>query len=416
MRTHRSRVAGLQVVPPGPRRPHAKGLLRLIWSERTISRAEIARRTELSRSTVSETVSELLATGLVVEAGPGQSSGGRRPIVLQFQDDAFGLVGVDLGSSHVGVALTDLRGKILVWQERNHPVSTDPVGTRALIAELIDLCLEHWGKGPDRLVGIGVAVPSPVDPRNPDALSEIALPAWKGKAGLAFLADRYGVPMLLDNNANLGALAEHWWGAAQGIDDVAYVKIGTGIGSGHIVAGRLYRGANGAAGEIGHIAMDPQGAPCTCGLRGCLCTLVGAHPLVLRATALRAEHPDSRLGSGEISLSAIEEAALAGDALANQLVREAAGHLAVAIANMLNVLNPTMVIIGGGLSRVGELLLAPLRSAVRSRAVIWSAASAQIVTSPLGPRAVALGAATLALESALADLKRFPFARAMRAV
>jgi glucokinase-like ROK family protein len=415
MRAHRNRVAGVQVASPGPRRPHAKGLLRLIWSERTISRAEIARRTELSRSTVSETVSELLATGLVVEAGPGQSSGGRRPIVLQFQDDAFGLVGVDLGSSHVGVALTDLRGKILVWQERTHPVSTDPAGTRQLVSDLIDESLARWGKGPDRLVGIGVAVPSPVDPRNPEHLSEIALPAWKGRAGLAFLAERFGVPLLLDNNANLGALAEHWWGAAQGIDDVSYVKIGTGIGSGHIVAGRLYRGATGAAGEIGHIAMDPQGAPCTCGLRGCLCTLVGAHPLVLRATALRAEHPDSRLGAGEISLTAIEDAALAGDPLANQLVREAAGHLAVAIANMLNVLNPAMVIIGGGLARVGELLLAPLRSAVRSRAVIWSAASAQIVTSPLGPRAVALGAATLALESALADLKRFPFARVMRA-
>src|SRR5512140_1550148 len=137
MRVQRNRFAGAQVAPAGPRRPHARGLLRLIWSERTISRAEIARRTELSRSTVSETVSELLATGLVVEAGPGQSSGGRRPIVLQFQDDAFGLVGVDLGSSHVGVALTDLRGKVLVWQERQHAVSTDPEGTRALAAALI---------------------------------------------------------------------------------------------------------------------------------------------------------------------------------------------------------------------------------------------------------------------------------------
>lgn len=414
MRGRRGRVAGLQISTSGPRRPHARGLLRLIWSERTISRAEIARRTDLSRSTVSETVSELLATGLVVEAGPGQSNGGRRPIVLQFQDDAFGLVGVDLGSSHVGVALTDLRGKVLVWQERAHAVSMDPDGTRELMAALIDECLARWGRGPDRLVGIGVAVPSPVDQRHPEQLSEVALPAWKGRAGLGFLSDRFGVPVLMDNNANLGALAEHWWGAGQGVDDVTYVKIGTGIGSGHIVGGRLYRGSTGAAGEIGHIAIDPQGAPCSCGLRGCLCTLVGAHPLVLRAAALRAEHPETRLAGGEISLAAIEDAALAGDPLANQLVREAAGHLAVAIANMLNVLNPAMVIIGGGLSRVGELLLAPLRQAVRSRALLWSAASAQIVTSPLGSRAVALGAATLALESALADLKRFPFARAVR--
>jgi len=398
----------------GPRRPHARGLLRLIWSERTISRAEIARRTDLSRSTVSETVSELLATGLVVEAGPGQSSGGRRPIVLRFQDDAFGLVGVDIGSSHVAVALTDLRGKVVAWQERGHPVSTDPGGTRDLVAALVDECLANWGKGVERLVGIGVAVPSPLDPRDPERLSEVALPAWKGRAGFSFLSERFGVPVLVDNNANLGALAEHFWGAGQGVDDVTYIKIGTGIGSGHIVGGRLYRGATGAAGEIGHIVIDPQGAPCSCGLRGCLCTLVGAHALVLRAAALRAEHPESRLARGEISLAAIEEAALGGDPLADHLVREAAGHLAVAIASMLNVLNPAVVIIGGGLSRVGELLLGPLRSAVRSRALFWSAASAQILTSPLGPRAVALGAATLALESALDDLGRFPFARGAR--
>jgi len=410
MRTRRSR-SGSSRTAVAPRRPHARGLLRLIWSERSISRAEIARRTDLSRSTVSETVSELLATGLVVETGPGQSRGGRRPIVLQFQDDAFGLVGVDIGSSHVAVALTDLRGKVLVWEERPFSVSTDPDGTRALAETLVKTCLSRWGRGPDRLVGIGVAVPSPIDLRSPEQLSEVALPAWKGKGGMGYLQERFGVPVLVDNNANLGAVAEHWWGAGQGVDDIAYVKIGTGIGSGYIVDGKLYRGATGAAGEIGHIAIDPQGAPCSCGLRGCLCTLVGAHALVIRAASLRSEYPGSTLASGDVSLTAIEDGALAGDPLAHRVVREAAGHLAIAIASMLNVLNPAVVIIGGGLARVGELLLAPLRTAVRSRSLFWSSASAQIVTSPLGPRAVALGAATLALESALQDLKRFPFGR-----
>jgi len=208
-------------------------------------------------------------------------------------------------------------------------VSTDPEGPRGFVAALVDECLARWGKGAERLVGIGAAVPSPVGPRNPDRLSEVAWPAWKGRAGFSFLSERLGVPVLVDNNANLGALAEHWWGAGRGVDDVTYIKIGTGIGSGHIVGGRLERGATGAAGEIGHMVMDPQGAPCSCGRRGCLCTLVGAHPLVLRAAALRAEHPESRLARGEISLAAIEDAALGGDPLADELVREAAGHLAV---------------------------------------------------------------------------------------
>ncbi|HEY6572013.1 MAG TPA: ROK family transcriptional regulator, partial [Candidatus Eisenbacteria bacterium] len=155
-----------------------------------MSRAEISRRTGLSRSTVSETVDALFPTGLIAEIGVGPSNGGRPPVVLEFQDDAFAILGVDMGASHVAVALTDLRGRVLATLERRHPVRTDPEGTRALIVRLCEECLAAWPPGMRRLVGIGVAVPSPVDPRNPDRLSPVVLPDWNGALGLDLLRER----------------------------------------------------------------------------------------------------------------------------------------------------------------------------------------------------------------------------------
>jgi len=217
--------------------------------------------------------------------------------------------------------------------------------------------------------------------------------------------------VLLDNDANLGALAEHWWGAGRGVDDLVYLEISTGVGSGHIIGGKVYRGANGVAGELGHLPIDLNGTPCECGNRGCLTHLVSKQDVVARALALRAEHPESPLVQGEVTIAAIEEAAVAGDRLALRVVDEAVGYLAVGIAGMLNLFNPSMVIVGGGLARLGDILVVPLRRAVQERTRVSSAPPAQIVTSALGERAVALGAATFALETALNDVGLFPAAR-----
>jgi predicted NBD/HSP70 family sugar kinase len=162
----------------------------------------------------------------------------------------------------------------------------------------------------------------------------------------------------------------------------------------------------GLAGEIGHVAIDPNGEPCICGLRGCLATFVGTKHLVERARALLAEHHESLLTGDELSITAIEDAALAGDPLARQVTREAAEHLGIAVAGLLNLLNPTMVIVGGGLTRVGDLLLEPLGEMVRRRTLISSAA-ATIRASALGPQSVAVGAATLVLDAALTNPRLF---------
>lgn len=386
----------------------SRGVLRLIWEERRISRADIARTTGLSRSTVTELVDALLTTGLVAETGVGPSRGGRPPIVLEFQDAAGCLLGVDMGAAHVSVALTDLRGEVLAWEHVLHPVRTDPEGTRRLIADLCARCLASRTGSRRRLVGIGIAVPSPVDPEHPDQLSEIVLPDWKGRTGFKSVAQRFKVPLLVDNDANLGALAERWWGAGRGIDDFAYVKVATGVGGGHFVGGRIYRGATGVAGEIGHMAIDPQGKPCICGLRGCLATLVGAPALVDRAVELRARHPKSVLGRTRPTMEEVEDAALAGDPLGLQVVQEAAGHLGIAIAGLLNLMNPKLVIISGGLARLGDLLLDPLRDVILNRTLVSSRIAANVTTSELGPRSIAIGAATLVLDAALSDPRLFP--------
>jgi predicted NBD/HSP70 family sugar kinase len=380
----------------------------MIWEKRAMSRAEIARDAGLSRSTVSELVGEILPTGLVAEMGEGPSRGGRRPIVLEFQDDACVILGVEMGGAHVSAALTDLRGRVLAWESRDHPVRSDPPGTRALVAELCRTCLASSRGAGRPLVGLGVAVPSPVDPTRPDRLSPVVLPAWNERLGLDDLAEELGVPLLVDNDANLGALAESWWGLGRSTENLAYIKVATGVGSGHIIDGEIYRGATGVAGEIGHMAIDPQGGPCICGLRGCLVTLVGGRALEARTRELLPQHPDSVLADKDFQVQDIEGAALDGDHLALLVVREAAEHLGTAIAGMMNLMNPAVVVLGGDLAGLGQQLLIPLRERVHNRTLVSSVAAAEILVSELGPRSVAVGAATLVLKSALDDSRLFP--------
>jgi glucokinase-like ROK family protein len=387
-------------------------LLRMIWKEERISRAEIARRAGLSRSTVSTVVGDLLAAGLVAEVGSGPSRGGRRPIELLFQYDAFGLIGVDVGATHISAVLTNLRGEVKGFLGRSFGVRDDREGTLRTIYELIDALVAGWGRGFGPLVGIGLAVPSPVDPRQPDKVSEVVLPAWKGKGLTEAVRERFKLPVLVDNDANLGALAELWWGAGRGHSDSIYIKCATGIGSGHIINGRIYRGASGTAGEIGHLAIDPHGPPCVCGLRGCLVTFVGTLGLLRRANELLAHDADSSLPRHGLTITQLEDAALAGDPVAVRVVTEAADYFGIAVAGLLNLLNPAVVSIGGSLARLGELLLAPLRQSVRTRTLVTSLAAAEIVASELGDRDVAVGAATLLLDAALDDLSRFPAATA----
>jgi predicted NBD/HSP70 family sugar kinase len=206
--------------------------------------------------------------------------------------------------------------------------------------------------------------------------------------------------MSVDNDANLGALAEHWWGGGAFLGDLAYVKIGAGIGSGHIVRGEIYRGAGGTAGEIGHVCVDPKGPPCVCGGRGCLTTLIGSDALVARAQKL---FNDKRAGVADIIRHAES-----GHAGAIALLDEIAAHLGqVLVGALVNVMNPAAIVLGGEICGAADLLLDPLLRYVRARTGIASFDAGRITLSRLGPQAIAVGAATLHLDEALRHPDRF---------
>jgi predicted NBD/HSP70 family sugar kinase len=373
----------------GMRTQNSTLVLRLIWRERQISRADIARHTGLSPSTVSAIVTELERAGLVREIGAGASRGGRRPVLVGFRDDAFVLVGVELGATHVSAVLTDLRGNVRAFRDMHVAVRDDPKGAMAMARALIDECLASERVSKKRVVGIGVAVPSP---------------AWRDFDVQDSLAGAFGVPVFVDNDANLGALSERFWGAGAGGEDLAFIKVATGIGSGHIINGALYRGSGGTAGEIGHIAIDPNGPPCVCGSRGCLATLIGAEALLARARARWGKKKKNP------TVADIVVGARSGDPVARELVEEVGRSLGVVVAGLLNLLNPAVVVLGGEITSVGDLLLDPLRASIRARALSTSVAETQIVASRLGARSIAVGAATLVLDSALADRSLFPAA------
>jgi predicted NBD/HSP70 family sugar kinase len=386
----------------GMRAQNSSLLLKVIWRERHISRADIARVTGLSPSTVSAIVTGLQQAGLVRETGAGLSRGGRRPTMIGFCDDVFALVGVELGASHVTVVVTDLRADVRASRFALYPVRTDPDGALATVRTFIDEGLREVGVTRNQVIGIGVGVPSPVRPGTPGRLPPLIVPAWRDHDVHEILSRAYGLPIFVENDANLGALAEQWWGVGRDGKDLTYIKIGTSIGSGHIINGELYRGAGGTAGEIGHLPMDPAGPRCPCGLTGCLTTFIGSETLVARARR------EVTVPGPHVNVGDLVRAARMGDAAARKIVTEVGEHLGVAVASLMNVLNPAVVVLGGEITGVGDLLLDPVRAAVRARSLATTFEDTAIMTSNLGDKAIAVGGATMVLRAALADRALFP--------
>ena len=234
-------------------------------------------------------------------------------------------------------------------------------------------------------------------------LSTDLFPSWAHIDLAGWVRDQFGLDAFMDNDANLGALAEHWWGSGRGLSDFAYVKVATGVGAGIIINGDIYRGAGGIAGEVGHTAIDPSGPKCRCGLHGCLEAFVGTQSLLERAEEAVQGLAVRPAWADEPSLPALISAANDGDATARELIANAGHWLGIALANLLNLFNPGRVVLGGRLTRAGDLLLEPIQKAVASRALWSSVAETEIRISSLPDEPIALGAATLVLQAALSD-------------
>jgi predicted NBD/HSP70 family sugar kinase len=357
-----------------------------------ISQADIARITGLSRTTVHTLVSELKDSGVLheVEAGVPDSRGGRPAVLLMLQDSSLAVVGIDFGHSHVGVAVADIGHNVLAERRCDLDVSHNAAEALDTATRMVDEVLAEAKVERRSVIGAGIGIPGPVDRAQGAVGSATILPGWIGLRIGNAMQDRLGMPVEIENDANLGALAELTWGAGRECSNFAYVKVATGIGAGLVIGGRLLRGASGTAGEIGHTTLDEAGALCYCGNRGCLETVASGPAIIGLVGLVNGEVP---------TLSQIVDLAAAGEVRCHRAIADAGHEIGVAIAGLCNLINPERVVVGGLLSRTGEVLLHPMRESIRRHAVQAAAEKLEVVPAVFVERAELLGSLALALQS-----------------
>lgn len=343
-------------------RANLERVVRAVRMAGSLTQAEIARATGLSAATVSNIVRELKDGG-TVDVTP-TSAGGRRARSVSLSGDAGIVIGVDFGHTHLRVAVGNLAHQVLA--EEAEPLDVDASAAEGFdrAEQLVKRLILATGIGPDKVIGVGLGVPGPIDVSSGTLGSTSILPGWSGINPAEELSGRLGVPVHVDNDANLGALGELVWGSGRGVKDLAYIKVASGVGAGLVIDGRVYRGPGGTAGEIGHITLDESGPVCRCGNRGCLETF----------TAARYVLPLLRPGHGpDLTMERVVQLAREGDPGCRRVIADVGRHIGSGIANLCNLLNPSRVVLGGDLAEAGELVLAPIRDSV-SRYAIPSAA------------------------------------------
>ena len=367
-------------------RANLERVLRAVRMAGSLTQAEIARTTGLSAATVSNIVRELKEVGTVVVTPT--SSGGRRARSVSLSADAGIVVGVDFGHSHLRVAVGNLAHRVLA--EESEPIDTDASADQGFgrAETLVARLLAQTGFRTDKVIGVGLGVPGPIDGETGALGSTAILPGWTGIAPGRELSSRLGMPVYVDNDANLGALGELVWGAGRGLSDLAYIKVASGVGAGLVISGQIYRGPGGTAGEIGHITLDESGPVCRCGNRGCLETFVGSrHVLNLLASS----------HGSDLTLSKVVQLAQRGDLGCRRVLADVGRQIGTGVANLCNLLNPRRVILGGDLAEAGDLVLDPIRESVARYAIPSAARQLSVVPGTLGGRAEVLGALALVM-------------------
>lgn len=354
-----------------------------------ISRADIAKATGLNKATVSAMVDELLAEQMVTEAGPGESSGGRRPQILHFHDRAGLVAGVELGVGFLRVAITDLRARVLWRRYTTFAPDQGPEACVRLLAAVVREGLAAAPVTPRGLLGIGVGVPGLAESGEGRLVFAPNL-HWENVPLRDWLQESFpGLPILVDNEANAAAVGEHWSGCAHDARTLVYLSVGVGLGAGVMLAGNLFRGVGGAAGEVGHTTIDVNGLRCSCGNRGCW-ELYASETALLRDLAGSGTAPD---------VAEVIQAARQGDQAALAALARVGEALGVGIANTVNTFNPELVVIGGSIAEAGDLVLEPARQVVEQRALARPRGQTRILTSTLGAEACAIGAGSLVLHT-----------------
>lgn len=370
-----------------------------------ISRAELARRMAISRAAVSGIVSDLMAMDLLREAQVSTASIGRRPFMLEINPQRGYVLGIDLGITHLEILLADFSARIFASTRLEIDIQSGPAACLRVIDQQVDRLLSGQGMRLAQVHAAVIGVPGPVLTTPGTVRQPPLMPGWDQFPIRTHLQDLWELPVSVANDAELGALGEWAYGAAQEENNLVYIKAGSGIGAGLLLNGRIYHGESGAAGEIGHITVQEPGSLCTCGNYGCLETIAGGNAILRRAFEAARIAPDSKLAeylsAGNASALQVAQAAAEGDPAALQIITEAGTCIGVAVASLINLINPGLVVIGGGLAQIGEPLLGPIRFTVQQRCLSAAAETVRIETAGLGLRSTSMGAVAQALDIAL---------------
>jgi predicted NBD/HSP70 family sugar kinase len=370
----------------------ASALLHHVRTGRARSRAELVALTGASRNTVSARVDQLIAANLLEEGGRGWSTGGRPPTLLRFNSRAGCVLAVDLGVTSVDVAVTDLSAEVLATVGHPIDIAEGPGPVLAEADRLAQHVLAEAGLTPTDVCAVGVGVPGPVEFSTGRPVHPPIMPGWHDHPIPAAFA-RYDCPVFADNDVNVMALGE--MGVAGSVEDVLVVKVGTGIGCGIVVDGQIYRGAQGSAGDIGHIQVSPpQGRTvvCRCGNENCLEAIAGGGALLRDAQAA---------GLPVRTTREFVQLAAHGDGVALELVRDAGRTIGTVLAGLVNFFNPHRIVMTGGVAQAGLPLLAGIREAVYGRSLPLAARALDISVSAAPALSGRLGAALMAIEGHL---------------
>lgn len=372
------------------------------------SRQELSNLTGYSMTKVKALVSDLEIEGWLEEGAERDSSGGRRAIGVQLGANFGVMVGIELGATSADVALCKPNLEPLATRSVAVDVRNGPGVVMALVSNLIQACLVECGLPTSAVSSIGMGVPGPVEFSSGLLINPPIMPDWAGFSFREYFAPCFAAPVFVDNEVNLMALGE-LWNVRQGqakshpwLENFVVLKLGTGIGAGVIARGEVYRGADGAAGDVGHICVDLSGPQCHCGNIGCLEAIAGAPAIARAATAAgrsAASPVFARMLASKEQLTThdVAQAAREGDIVANRIIQEAGGRVGQMLATLVNILNPTSILIGGGVSHLGPLLLASIRQSVYARSLPLSTRKLRLDYLRLGDAAGLRGASALAL-------------------
>lgn len=370
------------------------------------TRPELVRRTGLGRSVVAQRTGELIERGLVEDGELSASSGGRAPRRLRFRADAGHLLVADLGATSIDVAVADLSGRVLAHACEPARISLDPDVVLGRVEQLFRELLDATPRAPGTLWGIGIGLPSPVEFGSGRPVAPPLMPGWDGYPVRERFSAGFGAPTWVDNDANVMALGERRAGVAVGHENVVFVKLGTGIGAGLITAGHIHRGAQGSAGDVGHIQVG-EDVVCRCGNIGCLEALAGGAALARDGEAAARAGASSTLqelltAAGSLDAADVAAAAARGDAVSNELISQAGRLIGEVLAILVNVFNPSLIVVGGGMAKAGDALLASIKQAVYRRSLPLATRELTIQRSALDGLGGVIGAATMVADELFA--------------